>query len=100
MIKIDRLVVGVQHFDRRIDGRHLGEMELPIWAAHNAHSTIEYRCPGGLPDTDSRQHVYGLVGLLYAELTDSNVTGLVFVDERVTVPNSPSTLRWLRKADR
>jgi hypothetical protein len=96
MIKIDRLSVGIQHFDRRMDGRYLGQMELPIWAAHNAHSVIEYKCLGGLPDTDARQAVYGLLGLLCAELLDSNTTGLVFMSEHVVVPNSPSTLNALR----
>jgi hypothetical protein len=96
MIKIDRLSIGIQHFDRRIDSKCLGEGELPTWAAHNAHSVVEYKCPGGLPDIDTRQKVYGLLGLLCAELMDSNVTALVFVDEHVAVPNSLSTLQGLR----
>jgi len=98
MIKIDRLAIGIQHFDRRIDRRCLGEMELPIWAAHNAHSVIEYKCPGGLPDADGRHMVYGLLGLLCSELIDSNVNGLVFMNEQIVAPNSPSLLNLLRHA--
>jgi len=98
IIRIDGLALGIQHFDRRIDGTHLGEIELPIWAAHNAHSVIEYKCPGGLPDADGRHMIYGLLGLLCSELIDSNVTGLVLINEQVVVPNSPSILDILRNA--
>ena len=96
VIKIDRLIIGVQHFDRRIDGACLGANELPAWAEHSAHSVIEFKCPGGLPEVDQRETVYGLLGLLCSELIDTNVTGLVFVDEQVIVPNRSSTLKGLR----
>jgi hypothetical protein len=96
VIKIDRLIIGIQHFDRRIDGAYLGNNELPAWAEHSAHSVIEFKCPGGLPEADGREAVYGLLGLICVELVDANVTGLVFVNENVIAPNSPATLQGLR----
>jgi hypothetical protein len=49
VIKIDRLIIGIQHFDRRIYGAYLGNNELPAWAEHSAHSVIEFRVPGRPP---------------------------------------------------
>ena len=96
VIKIDRLIIGVLHYDRRIDGECLGDTELPPWAGHSAHSILEFKCPGGLPGKSDREAVYGLLGLLCAELMDANVTGLVFINEHLIVPNRSSTLRGLR----
>lgn len=96
VIKIDRLIIGVLHYDRRIDGKSLGDRELPTWAYHSAHSVIEFKCPGGLPNGSERETVYGLLGLLCTELMDANVTGLVFINEQIIVPNNLSTLQGLR----
>jgi hypothetical protein len=55
VFKVDGFFIGLEHFDRRADGACFGDIELPEWAKHKAHSIIHYRCPGGLPEVELRE---------------------------------------------
>ena len=52
------------HFDRRLERKELGDVELPNWAEHSGYSSVEYKSPGGVPEGDVRE----FLGLLCAEL--------------------------------
>jgi len=49
VIKVNAMFITMQHCDRRIDGRQLGDQSLPSWADHAAHSSLTYACPGAFP---------------------------------------------------
>ena len=49
VIKFNAMFITMQHCDRRIDGRQLGDQSLPSWADHAAYSSLTYACPGGIP---------------------------------------------------
>jgi hypothetical protein len=86
----------VLHFDHRITSKELDDLELPQWAIHNAHSSLEYGCPGGVPEGEVRNRMYAFLGLLCAELVSEKTRGILFTEERVLLQNTPALLRLLR----
>jgi hypothetical protein len=96
VIRAGRVFMMMQHHQRRIGDTELGEQELPDWAEHSAHSVLSCKCPGGFPERQQREFVYGVLGRLCAELMDANISGLLFLDEGVLVPNTALVLQRLR----
>ena len=86
----------MQHFEHRITSKQLGDQELPIWAIHNAHSVLEYKCPGGVPEGTMRDRMYAFLGLLCAELVSPKTTAVLFSEEHVLLRNTPSLVKLLR----
>jgi hypothetical protein len=84
------------HFDHRLTSSDLGGTELPQWALHNAHTRVEYGCPGGVPESELRHRMYGFLGLLCAELVSDKTRGLFFSEERILLRNTPALLKLLR----
>jgi hypothetical protein len=68
----------MRHFDRMLERKELGDVELPNWAEHSGYSSVEYKCPGGVPEGEVREQMYGFLGLLCAELISENCSGLFF----------------------
>jgi hypothetical protein len=95
-IKVGKAYFTMMHFDHRLTSRELGELTLPDWAAHNAYSSLEYGCPGGVPIGDIRQHLYGFLALLCADLISDRTMGLFFTEEHVLLPTSPEICTMLR----
>lgn len=87
VLKVGTFYVTMQHFDRRLERKELGEMELPNWAIHSAYSSVEYKCPAGVPEGDERDKMYGFLALVCAELLTANSSGIFFLEERVVIPN-------------
>jgi hypothetical protein len=87
LLKVGTFYVTMQHFDRRLERKELGEMELPDWAVHSAYSSIEYKCPGGVPEGEARDKMYGFLALVCGELITDNSSGIFFLEERVAIPN-------------
>jgi hypothetical protein len=96
VLKLGKMFITMLFLDRRVGADELGDKELPHWAAHSAHATLSYKCPGGIPAGRERDKLYALLGLLAAELLDSNVSGLLFVDEQILIPNTPKLSANLR----
>jgi hypothetical protein len=99
VIKLNGMFITMQFFDRRLDTSSLGEQELPQWAIHQAHFSVTYVCPGGIPEGEVRDQFYGLLGLLCAELVDGNILGLFFMEEQVLLRNQPSLVQELRSGN-
>jgi hypothetical protein len=99
IIKLGEMFITMQFFDRRLDASALGDQELPQWALHQAHSSITYACPGGIPAGEIRDKFYGLLGLLCAEMIDGNVPGLFFTEEQVLLRNQPALVQELRSGN-
>jgi hypothetical protein len=87
VLKVGTFYVTMQHFDRRLERKELGDMELPNWAVHSAYSSVEYKCHGGVPEGDERDKMYGFLSLVCAELLSENSSGVFFPEERVAIPN-------------
>ena len=87
---------GIRHFDRWLNSKELGDLELPAWAVHAGYSSLEYACPGGIPQGELRHKVYALMGLLCAELLSSETVGILFPEERVLVPNTSEFQKRVR----
>jgi hypothetical protein len=96
VLKLGKMFVTMLFSDRRVGTDELGAKELPRWAEHSAHASLSYKCPGGIPAGKERDKLYALLGLLAAELLDSNVSGLLFVDEQILIPNTPELSANLR----
>lgn len=96
VLKIGTFYVTMRHFDRRLEAKELGDMELPRWAAHSAYTTIEYKCPEGVPQGESRDMMYGFLALVCAELLTDNSSGIFFLEERVAIQNQPRLRDRLR----
>jgi len=88
VLKVGTFYVTMRHFDRRLERKELGEMELPNWAVHSAYSSVEYKCPAGVPEGDERDKMYSFLALLCAELLAANSSGIFFLEERVAIPNN------------
>lgn len=71
-------------------------MELPQWAIHSGYTSVEYKCPEGVPKGDSRDMMYGFLALVCAELMTDNNSGIFFLDERVAIQNQPRLRDRLR----
>ncbi len=99
VLKLGAMFITMQFFDHWLDASALGEQELPQWALHQAHSSITYACPGGIPVGEVRDQIYGLLGLLCAELIDGNIAGLLFTKEQVLLRNQPSLVQELRSGN-
>jgi hypothetical protein len=89
VLKLGKMFITMLFSDRRVGIDELGARELPHWAEHSAHASLSYKCPGGIPAGKERDQLYALLGLLAAELLDGNVSGLLFVDEQILIPNTP-----------
>jgi hypothetical protein len=96
VLKLGKMFITMLFWDRRVGADELGDKELPHWAEHSAHASLSYKCPGGIPAGRERDKLYALLGLLAAELLDSNVSGLVFVDEQILILNTPELSADLR----
>ena len=96
VVKLGKMFITMLFSDRRVGTDELGAKELPRWAEHSAHASLSYKCPGGIPAGKEPDKLYALLGLLAAELLDSNSSGLLFVDEQILVPNSPARATNLR----
>jgi hypothetical protein len=96
VIKFNAMFITMEHCDRRIDGRQLGDQSLPAWADHAAHSSVTYACPGGVPVGETRDTFYGFLCLFCAELLSENVSALLFTEEHVLLRNSPKLKRELQ----
>jgi hypothetical protein len=83
VLKVGTFYVTMQHFNRRLEAKELGDLELPNWAVHSAYSSVEYKCPEG----EMRDKMYGFLALLCAELLNDNSSGIFFLEERVAIPN-------------
>jgi hypothetical protein len=92
VLKVGTFFVTMRHFDRRLEAKELGDLELPNWAVHSAYSSIEYKCPDGVPEGKLREQMYGFLALLCAELLTDNNSGIFFLEERVAI-SSDSSLR-------
>ncbi|MEO6964515.1 MAG: hypothetical protein ABI076_01290 [Acidobacteriaceae bacterium] len=99
VIKLGQMFITMLYCDRRLGSKELGDTELPTWAYHTAHSSLEYKCPGGIPEGELRDQFHGFLGLLVAELLDENVTSLFFVEECVLVPNCVELVQELRSGE-
>ena len=99
VLKLGAMFITMQFFDHWLAASALGEQELPHWALHQAHSSITYACPGGIPAGEVRDQIYGLLGLLCAELIDGNVAGLLFTEEQVLLRNQPAFVQELRSGN-
>ena len=95
-VKFEDLFFGILHVDRRLDPQELGDRELPEWAIHSAYSRFEYKCPGGVPEGEVRQKIYGFMGLLCAELITSQTVAIYFVEEHVLIQNNEVLSKKLR----
>jgi hypothetical protein len=84
------------HFEQRITSKALGSQALPPWAIHHAYSTLEYKCPGGIPEGNVRDRMYGFLGLLCAELVSAKTCALFFSEEHVLLRNTPPLVKLLR----
>jgi hypothetical protein len=87
VLKVGTFYVTMQHFDRRLEAKQLGDLELPIWAVHSGYSSVEYKCRTGVPEGEQRDFMYGFLALLCAELLTENSSGVFFLEERVAIPN-------------
>lgn len=96
VLKLGKMFITMLFSDRRVGADELGTKELPHWAEHSAHASLSYKCPGGIAAGKERDKLYALLGLLAAELLDGNVSGLLFVDEQILVPNTPELATSLR----
>jgi hypothetical protein len=96
VLKLGKMFVTMLFEDRRVGMDDLGTTELPSWAAHAAHASLSYKCPGGVPAGEVREKLYAWLALIAAELLDANISGLLFVEERILVPNRPGLAAALR----
>jgi hypothetical protein len=96
VLKLGEMFITMLFSDRRVGTGELGAKELPHWAEHSAYASLSYKCPGGIPAGNERDKLYSLLGLLAVELLDSNVSGLLFVDEQILIPNTPDLSANLR----
>lgn len=87
VLKVGTFYVMMRHFDRRLERKELGDLELPQWGDHSGYSSVEYKCPEGVPEGESRDNMYGFLALLCAELLSDNSSGIFFLEERVAIPN-------------
>jgi hypothetical protein len=87
VLKVGTFYVTMQHFNRRLEAKELGDLELPNWAVHSAYSSVEYKCLEGVPEGEMRDKMYGFLALLCAELLNDNSSGIFFLEERVAIPN-------------
>ena len=74
---------------RRLEANELGDLELPEWAIHSAYSSVEYKCPGGVPEGELRDNMYGFLALVCAELLTDDSSGVFFLEEQVAIRNGP-----------
>src|SRR5580658_9226212 len=81
VLKVGTFYVTMQHFDRRLESKELGDLELPKWAVHSAYSSVEYKCPEGVPEGEMRDKMYGFLVLLCAELLTENISCIFFLDQ-------------------
>jgi len=100
VIKFNAMFITMQHCDRRIDGRQLGNQSLPAWADHAAHSSLTYACPEGIPVGETRDTFYGFLGLFCAKLLSENVSALLFTEEHVLLRNSPTLKMRLQSGNK
>jgi hypothetical protein len=96
VLKVGTFYVTMRHFDRRLEAEQLGDLELPNWAVHSGYSSVEYKCPSGVPEGEQRDFMYGFLALLCAELLTENSSGIFFLEERVTIPNDSQFRERLR----
>jgi hypothetical protein len=96
VLKVGTSYVTMRHFDRRLERAELGEIELPNWAVHSAYSSIEYKCPGGIPEGDEHDKMYGFLALLCAELITDQSSSVFFLEERIAIPNCSQLRQRLR----
>jgi hypothetical protein len=96
ILKLGKMFITMLYSDRRVGKRELGFRELPLWADHSAHVAVMYKCPGGIPEGEMREQIYGLLGLLAAELLDKNVSAILFLDEQIVLPNTRGLGQSLR----
>ena len=96
VLKVGAFFVTMQHFDRRLETKQLGDLELPKWAAHSGYSSVEYKCPTGVPEGEQRDFMYGFLALLCAELLTDNSSSIFFLEERVAIPNDSQVRDRLR----
>ena len=96
MIKAFGRFFSMVHSERWLSSKELGDHELPSWAVHTGYSSLEYGCPGGVPPGEERGMLYGLLGLLRAELITPQTVGLFFTEERVFLKNTAELQKQLR----
>ncbi len=96
VLKVAGTFISILHYDQWVGSKELGDMEIPEWALHTGHSIVEYKCPGGVPEGEVRQTMYGFMGLLCAELLTPQTVAILFADEHVLVQNAPEISKRLR----
>jgi hypothetical protein len=79
--------IAIRYFDYALDWKQLGHAALPFWAAHTAHTTLDYRC-GKAPDDATRRRMYRGLGMLASELASEHTAGFCFPFEQVVLPHS------------
>ena len=99
VIKVGSSFFTILHFERWVGSGVLGEQELPEWGIHSAYSSIECKCPGGVPEGETRHTIYGFLGLLCAELVTFDTVGIMFAEERIVLQNTPALCKRLRSGD-
>jgi hypothetical protein len=70
VLKVGTFYVTMQHFDRRLEAKQLGDLELPNWAVHSGYSSVEYKCPTGVPEGEQRDFMYGFLALFVCRVAD------------------------------
>ena len=96
VLKVGTFYVTMRHFERRLEAEELGDLELPNWAVHSGYSSIEYKWPGGVPEGEQRDFMYGFLALLCAELLTENSSGIFFLEDRVAIPHGSQFRERLR----
>jgi hypothetical protein len=99
LLKLGSAYFTLRHFDRQLNSNELGKVQLPGWAVHGAHSSVGYRCPGGVPRGELRDGMYRLLGLLCAELITPQTAGLFFPEERCLFENTSDLCERLRSGN-
>ena len=97
LLKMNDMFFTMQHIDRRVDAAALEDRELPLWAAHSAHTKFGYKCPEGVPAGKVRDQLGWLIGRYCVELLGDNTVGLLFVEAGVLVPFNADFDETLRK---
>jgi hypothetical protein len=96
VLKLGKMFITMLFSDRRVGTDELGARELPHWAEHSLTLPCHTSVLAGFPPERNGTSFYALLGLLAAELLDSNVSGLLFVDEQILIPNTPKLSANLR----
>ena len=88
LLKVNDLFVFMRHFDRRLERKEVAESAIPEWANHTSYTSVEYKCPGGVPEGEVREKMYGFLGLLCGQLCSEGTTAIFFIEERIFIRNT------------